>query len=375
MAKKIEREAIRFSQPGRTCHMVKMNVEELKNFAPRREPEQLSMFTDTNRPINRNHMGTIERFLADTPRWAMPAVVLSVPPGRVQHKNGTITLDPSDLEIIDGQHRIHAIANLIHQWEADTVNGRHEEIKLKLDELETQELPILIFEVEDKQEHRQIFAWFAKQKPIEPAVRDFFDESDPFGKAAKAVMESSATLQGKVTWKSNTIPERGGDKAMLLTLKQLKDIAATIRVGVKRNPAKKDRELCWREDIQTALQGNLIEFFDEFLPECLPNYRNLTGDVLADRNVSYALHPPVIRLMANAWARWKLDRQKNTKELIPVIGNINIRTADPGNALENELAVMYGSRKKFRPARHDSWEAATNTILDMVEGTGKQERS
>ena len=81
---KLNKEATQFNQPGRTGYLLKMTTEELVQILPTREAEQLALFTDTNRPITPKHLGSIEKFLADTPDWAMPAIVLSARPGNIQ---------------------------------------------------------------------------------------------------------------------------------------------------------------------------------------------------------------------------------------------------------------------------------------------------
>ena len=103
---KLSKEATQFNQPGRTGYLLKMTTEELIQILPAREAEQLSLFTDTNRPITPKHLGSIEKFLADTDDWAMPAIVLSARPGDIQTKERNITAEPGALEILDGQHRL-----------------------------------------------------------------------------------------------------------------------------------------------------------------------------------------------------------------------------------------------------------------------------
>ena len=83
---KLSKEATQFNQPGRNGYLLKMTTQELIQILPARESEQLSLFTETNRPITPRHLGGIEKFLTDTPNWAMPAIVLSARPGNIQTK-------------------------------------------------------------------------------------------------------------------------------------------------------------------------------------------------------------------------------------------------------------------------------------------------
>ncbi len=372
-ATSLNKEATQFNQPGRTGYLLKMTTEELVQVLPAREEEQLILFTDTNRPITPKHLGSIEKFLTGTPDWAMPAIVLSARPGNIQSKGKNITAEPGMLEILDGQHRLQAFSNILHQWEIDGPRDDTGETQKKLESIRQQELPVVIFEVESNSEHRQMFAWFARNKPIEPAVREFFDQSDPFGKAAKGVMDLSQTLQENVTWKSKSIPPRGEDAAKLLTLNQLKEIATTIRIGIRRTPRPADREQCWDPDTQQELQERLVEFFDNFLPSCQPNYKvidnrkELTKNIRGERTVSYACNPQVIRLMANAWARWRFDRKMDPEALAAAIGTLNLRAADPENVLYQDWEIITkGRNSKFVGVRHENWEKATTEILRLA---------
>ena len=370
---KLSKEATQFNQPGRTGYLLKMTTEELVQILPARESEQLSLFTETNRPITPKHLGGIEKFLTDTTNWAMPAIVLSAHPGNIQTKGKIITAEPGALEILDGQHQLQAFSNILHQWEIDSPRDDTGKTGQKLEAIKKQELPVVIFEVESNSEHRQMFAWFARNKPIEPAVREFFDQSDPFGKAAKDVMDMSQTLQENVTWKSKSIPPRGEDATKLLTLNQLKEIATTIRIGIRRTPKPADRDQRWDPDTQQELQEQLMEFFDSFLPSCQPNYKvldnrkELTKNIRGDRTVSHACNPQVMRLMANAWARWRFNRKIEPEALASAIGTLNLRAADPENILYQDWEIITrGRNSKFVGVRHENWEKATMEILKLA---------
>ncbi len=371
MGQTFRKQATPFTQTERKGWVLTLTAQETTGLLPKRKPEQLGLFTETNRPVTGRHMESIERFLEETPDWALPSIILAVTPGNVAQEAGAISVDTDQIRVLDGQHRIEALSNLIHRWQIAAPRDDTNETRKRLDAILVQELPAVIFEVRDNRDQRQLFAWFARNKPIEPAVREFFDESDPFNKAAKAAMDQSALLRDSVTWKTTNLPGKGEDSSKLLTLNQIKQIAATVRIGIRRAPKPADREACREKKVQQELQDNLVEFFDRFLPECLPNYQALSNlelldrNIKTDRNVSYACHFPVMRLAANVWARWKLDRKQDPENLAPVIGKLDLRSADPDNALEKELGVMTGT-KKFQKARDKSWEEATAGILQKA---------
>ena len=105
MAETLQKPATRFTQTDRTGWVFTLTAKDIIELLPRRSPEQLSLFTETNRPITGRHMESIERFLTDTPTWAMPSITLAVTPNKITERNGAISVDTDDLKILDGQHR------------------------------------------------------------------------------------------------------------------------------------------------------------------------------------------------------------------------------------------------------------------------------
>ena len=199
------------------------------------------------------------------------------------------------------------------------------------------------------------------------------EKSDAFGDAALAALEQSQILHDCVAMKDKRLPEKGEEASNLLTLDQLREIAVTIMTGIRRNPRISDKEQCGQEETQQELRERLVEFFDIFLPACLPNYQvlnrreGLGRNVQTDRAVNYACHPQVMRLMANAWARWRFDRNQKPERLAGVIGGIYLRMADPDNVLERDWkTVTDGTNKRFQNLRHESWEKATTEILRLA---------
>lgn len=365
--------AIEYQQSGRTCWTTTFTVAELRKLRPPREPEKLFLFTETNRPINRRHLDGLSRFLLDTPGWALPPIVLSAAPNSVLFQRSKIAVNADSVQTLDGQHRLQAFAQIYDRLEVDAATDPSGNASEQFRHLQAQELPVTILEVAANAEHRQIFAWFATTKPIDAATREYFDQSDPFGKAAKTAMDASAVLIDRVTWKTPSVPRRGPDSRKLLSLKNLKELATVIQLGVIRSPKAADRDTAWEPETQERLTSLLTEFFDTFLPSCQPNYQlldelpQLDSKILAHRQQSYALDPMTVRLVINAWARWKTDRNRDPAILSPVIGQLNLQRADPGNDMVNDLAVVTTPGLKFEKLRSSKWHEATSAILQMAQ--------
>ena len=76
---------------------------------------------------------------------------------------------------------------------------------------------------------------------------------------------------------------------------------------------------------------------------CQPNYEIITQltdfsrKILSERSVSYALNPLVIRLIANAWARWTEGH-----ELLPAkLFETGSRRGQGPDLLRNEMAILH----------------------------------
>ena len=372
MPDNLEKTALAFNQSGRRCWTTTFTVNELIQLMPPRPPEQLSLFTETNRPISSSHLNALSRYIRDTTDWALPPLVLSAPTGSIKTKEETISATPSDLTILDGQHRLQAFADLITSLEVSVAQEPESPAAHTLTDLKAQQLSITVIEVDDATQHRQIWAWFARTRPIDSATREYFDNSDPYSKAAKMAMQQSAVLADRVLYTAASLPTRGPNSRKILSLRNLKDLAAIIHVGITKAPRAADRDAAWLPETQDNLLESLTQFFDTFLPSCVPNYsvlneaQSLETKIASHRSQNWGLHPQTLRLFANCWARWTNDRRQDQSTLAPVIGNLNLQPADPGNDMQNSLALISGPRLRFDKTRSPAWETATKTILSLA---------
>lgn len=369
MAKNLKKPATEFHQTTRKGWVLSLTTEELINILPSRGPEQLTFLTETNRAIAPKHLDDIQDFLYETPSWALPSLTLAAVPEAISLNRGCIELDHQNLKILDGQHRLEAISNLIHHWKLK--QDQDPEAKDKLDYFRSQQIPVTVFEVQNDQEQRQLFAWFAKSRQIESAVRDYFDNSDPYNQIAKDLMTESITLQDNVTWKSKTVPVK---EKYLMSLANVKDIIAAIHLGIERAPKKDDTAALADLATQQSVKHKTIRFLDDFLPECSPNYhilsdlKNLSANTLSSKSTSYALEPRLIRLFANTWARWTEDASHPTEDVMAnTIGNLNLNKASPENDVDFTLNLTT-EKRRFYPPRHSCWHQATLTLLNKARG-------
>ena len=90
-------------------------------------------------------------------------------------------------------------------------------------------------------------------------------------------------------------------------------------------------------------------------------------NVQADRNRNSALHPEMIRLVANAWARWTIDTKKDQEKLQKLIGSLNLRVSDSNNDVVTKLEVMAQNHRRWLALRDESWHKATGFLLAEAE--------
>ena len=101
MGQTFRKQATPFTQTERNGWVLTLTAQETTELLPKREPEQLSLFTETNRPVTGRHMESIERFLSETPGWALPSIILAVTPGSVAREEGAISVDTDQIRVLD----------------------------------------------------------------------------------------------------------------------------------------------------------------------------------------------------------------------------------------------------------------------------------
>ena len=351
---------IPFTQTTRQGWIAAMTPDQLLGIVPPREQGQLNMLTDTNRPISEPHAKAIAQFIQDTPNWALPGIILAAPPGSIsQDANKAILVPRDQVRVLDGQHRIHALGQIISR-------GTTEEHR----SLNASQIPIAIFEVHEDTDQQQMFAWFARNKPIEAATRELFDYSDPFNNVARHAIDNATVLTGRVnTQVSRTNPDRD---QYLLTLTELKNVAAAIAIGVRNNPKKQDQARYWQDEALDGLKKAIITFFDEFLPTCGSQYHKLLDQEPQhdqfnfDRRGTYHLHPQTIRLLANCWARVAQDTGQSTSRLARHVAGMNLEKANPTNDFQ-EMQLIKEGKDSFQTNNHIVWTNATSTILKAAQ--------
>ena len=179
-------QALPFVQNGRQCWTSVLPVSEIVNLTlPNRHGRQMSLFQITNREIEPSHATELAKYL-QSPGWALPSIILAITQGAARtNPQNEFGAPAGALRILDGQHRIKALADLIAN------NGETRS------ELLQQELAVTIIEVKDPEDQARIWLDFAKNKQIGGAWQDAVDNSKPFVRTAKIAIEQSSILKGR----------------------------------------------------------------------------------------------------------------------------------------------------------------------------------
>ena len=418
MAVPLRKEATQVAFNAQTAWMLKFTLRELQDIfksVERRTPG--SPYALLSRPVTPSHQTAIEQYLAENEDWVIDTISLAAPTGAITQASKTINFDPGLISILDGQHRINAIINLLRRLEENAQSDRTNRSQNRLSSLLREEIPALLYEVATPVDQQRLYHLFSNRLPFNPhdvrslyvsespeetaiaEQQDHLDEAtepphpdrprvslrgirnlastfttgqrhserapDPFDTASHAAIASSHILTARM------LPHhRGPDaQAPFLTEANIKDIATTIQLGIGRTASQEDRAASTQPDNQATLRKNIITFFDVFLPQCLPNYdilgteQNFETRFITSKSNSYALDPPVIRLIANTWARWTIDYAHQPEPLAVHIGNLKMAKADPLNDIETSFSLVHGQRKRFQNPLHPAWEQATAKII------------
>ena len=309
-----EKPAIAYRQGNRNVYSFVMDLEEVKRYLPLRTLEDANQIRDINRALVPSHTRRIKYYLQDTEEWVMPAITLAVSSQSVEFKPGeseevgTIQVSNDDnnertlFRIVDGQHRRHAIEEMMTNYEENDPD--------LWATVGVSELGVTLYEESDPTKIRQMFATMALAKAIDRNTQQQFDSSNPFNNAASyAVQNSEMLAHGQRVNTQRHSLQRGSDE--FVTHNDLKDIAIALTFGVPvRAPSQTQIKYHRTDDQQQKLYDNIKVFLDEFLPECNQHFSNLrAGDIPAahvstTRTDLWVFEPAFVKLIAGCYQIW-----------------------------------------------------------------------
>lgn len=386
-------QAMRFVQGGRQVYGFALSLRELNGFLPRRVDDDI--VKDVNRRLTPSHADAIRGYFWEQPAWLSGGIMIAIDPeliefepfGRTDERFGEIRIPLSSLGhimLFDGQHRRRAILDLFRERDqqlrnltkeleeaefggigSDTIAKlKHDlnEIKTRLNKLESEQIPVLLYGEMDIDSLRQMFADAAKARPIDALTKSRFDARDPFNRAAEAVMNSSRLLNGNVEMERSTISSTS-DK--LISYNQLATLLRTLQVGYYGRVSKQ-RALEFDEN--DGLISKPGERFFEFLAKARDEYQRLAdsdAQPSRERGNTLAFNNTILRVVAAVWHEWVVKRNKDDVVLIELFRDADFSLGNGATWREAGL-VPEGSRTPI--SRRQEVEAAVNHMLKAALG-------
>ena len=176
-------------------------------------------------------------------------------------------------------------------------------------------------------------------------------------------------LQGRVLVGRRALKH---DDPELITLGGLKQLTATIAIGIQRTVTARTQTPFEADARQEELADRVAGFFGRFLPLCRPNYDLLAdtesfGDTFrSSRYNSCAFDTPALNVFANVWSRW-LESGKDEAALSRCIGGMNLNKSDPQNCL-SRLGVYDPERMGYVPPKERKLWAEASVALAQYAG-------
>ena len=370
-----EKPAIAYQQGNRNVYSFVMDLEEVKRYLPLRTAEDANQIKGTNRGLVPSHIRRIKYYLEDTEEWVLPAITLAVSTQSVVFSSsesgdvGTIQVSNDDdnertlFRIVDGQHRRHAIEDLMAEYEE-----KDPELWATIG---SSGLSVTLYEESDPAKIRQMFATMALARAIDRNTQQQFDSSNPFNNAAAyAVQNSEMLAHGQRVNTQRQSLQRASDE--FVTHNDLKDIAIALTFGVPvRAPSQTQIKYHRTADQQNKLYENMKMFLDEFLPECSQHLSDLrAGDIPAAhvsiiRTDRWIFEPAFVKLIAGCYQMWT-DSDSDADALSQYIREqMNFeRIVAHGNSDADCLGLVDQSGRVIKPIRKTSpvWKEAAVKI-------------
>lgn len=386
-------QAMRFVQGGREVYGFALTLEDLNGLLPRRVDD--GIVSDANRRLHQPHADSIREYLWDQLSWLSGPIMVAIDPSLVEFEAfenteghfGVIRIPLAaigQLKLFDGQHRRRAVYDLIDErrTQARELTERLERAKAdglsrsdvaalkrtleacerRRRQLESEEIPVLLYGEVDIDSLRQMFSDAAKARPIDALTKSRFDARDPFNRAAEAVMNGSALLDGNVEMERSTV---SGTSDKLISYNQLATLLRTLQVGYYGRVSKQ-RALELNENAELITGPG--EHFFTFLIRARDEYQRLAAGEAQpsrERGNTLAFNNTILRVIAAVWHEWVFKREKDDAVLVELF-----KTADfslgRGATWHEAGLVPEGSRTPI--SRRQEVVAAINHLLkDALE--------
>jgi DNA sulfur modification protein DndB len=211
-----------------------------------------------NRPLMRDHVRAIVRYLTEQPDYILPAVTLSmreplrchVPRAQSPVKLGFAVLPVSvRFDVTDGQHRIKALEEALHAKPG----------------LADDAIAVTIAQEARIDKVHQDFVDCAQVKPIPPALLTAFNLRDPLARLTREIIGEVRVFRGRIEKAGRTV---GKSSINLFTMNQVRAGLAELLTGDSMQAATQLRraveERIPDEGMARQRQEAFVRFFEWF---------------------------------------------------------------------------------------------------------------
>ena len=367
----LSRPAHHFRQGGRDVYYFTLDMATADGLLPQREDD--SLVKGTNRKLTPEHARAIQRYLAEEDEWLLGALMLGIAPDAVDFRPyapgsdiGLLRIRASlsnTRRIFDGQHRRRAIHDVLAALRQSEVA----EDKKRLEQILGASVSIVLYAEEDVATLRQMFVDASKTKPIEPNTVARFNSRDPFNVAALKLSESSKLLRYRVEMERSTAGRTGYN---IVSINQLSTILKILLVGFGRRVTHEmNRELMGKiED----LCGKGLEWSDDFLPSCRPEYEGLVAGTIGERETpvlrakTFSMSVTFLNMLAGCY-RLCLEAGSDWRSLAHFIRESEIDVGTGHGLLVDAGLVAPDGRTLF--SRRQEVEAASRYVFGAARAS------
>lgn len=378
--------ATRYKQGGRTVYSVALTPDQIVNLIPRPDPDGDN---PGNRRIRPNHALGFAKYFMEHEDWVIPGTILRAP--------GVFTFEAeqsvggadfgvlsypkrlqSDIQILDGQHRIlgfhlaeKAINDNLHaartqrdrakRVEGDTGAAYREALaaietaERQRDRFLNERVMVEIHITDDQQQYRQMFFDIADNAlGITASVKARFDTRKVVNRALPAVLEHPL-LRERTDLEVDRLSK---NSPYLLSARHVMETMRVLTVGLEGRVSRRQDSALKEADIA----NNAAEFLDGLL-EAFPPYQALIrGQTLPEqlRQTSLLGSPLFIRILAgvyyelikeHAWKRENVLKYFATLAphlVVPIHENSIFTTQAPDEAFTTGGIGPNGRRQDIR---------------------------
>lgn len=381
--------ALRFFQGGRTVYLVAPPLRQLLELTPARE--EGDRISEANRRLNRRHALELADYLWTEPEWVSGPMLLGIRKGEVAftpykgdqevETSGTLTIlpkvDGSHLVLFDGQHRRFALHALIERTNDRILDLRHraahspsdersmERMRERLDTILSESIPMMVFEENEIDHLRQMFADAGQAIPPDAVTLARFDTRNPFNSAALRLASEHALLTGRVELERSTLTARSPH---LMTLNQLsKNILRTIFVGVQGRLGKRTLADLTEDEIFQRGYGFLNDLIDSYA-----DFQLLVASTTTVRNLraEYCLlvYATIQRVIAGIWYELRHVRHLDGRQFRAFMAsNVPARTNDEVDGFWQRSGILPPGDFTTPVARMQEIREAVRVAVQLAE--------